>query len=158
MGYTGMVRCRSMSFSIQLYREAGLPLKNTFNLNIAQYSIGIIGNDPEPSTQLLHQPVCANSPRRFGRIVVPHSPRRPPHTFPLRPFRHVRSLACHWWQRRRSQVRGDELGCRFVDPRLYVLLQHHGWFNWVLNCFGDTVDAPQEQYRRPCAMCLQRCT
>ena len=37
-----------MIFSIQLYREAGLPLKSTFNLNIAQYSIGITGNDTEP--------------------------------------------------------------------------------------------------------------
>jgi len=35
-----------MSFSIQLYKEAGLSEHNTFNFNIAQYAIGIIGIAP----------------------------------------------------------------------------------------------------------------
>jgi hypothetical protein len=39
-----------MSFSIQLYTEAGLSENNTFNFNIAQYSTGIIGMVPMAST------------------------------------------------------------------------------------------------------------
>ena len=40
-----------MSFSIQLYKEAGPPEESTFDLNIAQYSIGIIGTIPTASTR-----------------------------------------------------------------------------------------------------------
>jgi hypothetical protein len=147
-----------MSFSIQLYKQAGLSEESTFNFNIAQYSIGIIGMMLIHFTYVLAKHAYTNSQPRFCWILVPHGLGGPSHTLPVRLLYHVHHLALRRRLRYSTPLRCISIWRRLLAPRLYIFLQFHYRFRWVFTRVGDTFYAPQEQYCRPCPVCIQHRT
>lgn len=84
-----------MSFSIQLYKQAGLSGESTFNFNLAQYSIGIVGMMFIHFTCIFGKHPHINSQPRLCWILVPHGLGGPSHTLSVRLLYHVH-LALRW--------------------------------------------------------------